>query len=99
MKTKLMILATLTVSTSPSLAAPLAPATTALVRELCTKIESYQPGSEHYFLCLSTGKRLLKAGVTGTELVLRTCDEVRDLFYDRGSYDRCRQDGASLVGG
>lgn len=68
------------------------------VDTFCSKIESYQQGSNHYFICLETGRRLSAMGVTGQQLVDEVCGELADLFYDEGSVSRCYLDGNALLG-
>lgn len=68
------------------------------VENLCKTVESYQPGSQHYFVCLNTGHELLAQGATGSQLVEGICESLADLFYDSSSLSRCYQDGSQLLG-
>ncbi len=67
-------------------------------KAFCSKVESYQPGSNHYFVCLSKTAQLTEEGVAGADLVEGVCTELRDLFDDDTSYGRCLADGMDLVG-
>jgi hypothetical protein len=68
------------------------------VQSFCSKVESYQQGSNHYFLCLESGQRLIAQGVTGQQLIDELCSELADLFYDESSVSRCYRDGNALLG-
>ena len=68
------------------------------VENLCKIVESYQPGSQHYFACLNSGNELLAQGATGPQLVDGICESLADLFYDSSSLSRCYQDGGKLLG-
>lgn len=68
------------------------------VQTFCGKVESYQPGSNHYFVCLDSGQRLVAQGATGQQLIDELCIELSDLFYDESSVSRCYRDGNALLG-
>ena len=68
------------------------------VQDFCKTVESYQPGSQHYFTCLNKGHELLSQGVSGAQLVDGICETLADLLYDASSLSRCYQDGSLLLG-
>ena len=76
---------------------PVVNPSSAFVGEFCKTIESYQPGSAHYFFCLETGETLVQEGATGQQLIEGVCDALIDLFYDPSSAQRCRADGNALL--
>ena len=92
-----MILTSTTLATARPSQPVLSP-DTGFVETFCKAVESYQPGSNHYFTCLNTGHELSAQGATGQQLVEGICESLADLFYDSSSLGRCYQDGSQLLG-
>ncbi len=76
---------------------PVVSPSSAFVGEFCKTIESYQPGSTHYFFCLEKGETLVQEGATGQQLIEGVCDALMDLFHDPSSAQRCSFDGNALL--
>lgn len=60
-------------------------------------VDPLQMGSHHWLACMAEVERLVATRLSRSELVVRTCEAIRDTFSVAGSLEACREGGARLV--